>query len=153
MTATQTVADMIRPLDPCMQAVLWLEKYTAPEVAWQECHRGDWMLWLLGKFSGEPESDARRKLVHCAADCAAPALPHYEAKYPGDSRVRDCLAACRAYAAGDVSLTELRNAADAATAAAYAADAATAARNAALEKCANIVRKHYPHPPVIEALK
>jgi glutamine synthetase adenylyltransferase len=107
------------------------------------------MLWLLGRLSGPPDSDSRRKLVGIAAECAELVLPIYEKKYPGDTRVRDCIEECKAYAAGDPSvsfdrLRELRmNAAvadaysddDAAVADAYsdddAADAATDAAAAA----------------------
>ncbi len=76
-----------------------------------------------------------------AIDVAEMVLPIYEEKYPGDSRVRDCIEATKQFIAGHISIEELRKkryaayaaaAADAAyAAAAYAAYAAAAAADAA----------------------
>jgi hypothetical protein len=68
-----------------------------------------------------------------AIDVAEMVLPIYEEKYPGDSRVRDCIEATKQFLAGHISLEDLlikRRAADSAyddAAAAAAADAAAAA--------------------------
>ena len=169
----KTVADRIAHLHPCREAAEWARGYTSPTKAWRECERGDWMLWLLGQLAaGEPESQSRRKLVACAADCAALALPNWEAKYPNDRRVRDCIEACHAWSRGEITTEQLRAAARAASAAyaayaaasaayaayaaddAYAADAAAYADHAAwaatLVRSADIVREHYPKPPTLE---
>jgi hypothetical protein len=164
-----TFRSKLQSLNACSYACNWVADKTAAD-AWSNCERGDWMLWLLGRLSGPPDSDSRRKLVGIAAECAELVLPIYEKKYPGDTRVRDCIEECKAYAAGDPSvsfdrLRELRinaavadaysddDAADAATDAAaaadYAADAAATddARKSMQKQCADIVRKHYPQPP------
>jgi hypothetical protein len=67
------------------------------------------------------------------AVCSAKNVLHiYEQYNPGDSRVRDCLKAVRAYQAGNISIDNLVAArADAAAAAAAARAAAAAARAAA----------------------
>ena len=70
-----------------------------------------------------------------AIDVAEMVLPNYEEKYPGDSRLRDCIEATKQFLAGHISIEKLREkryaAADAyAAAAAYAADAAYAAYTA-----------------------
>jgi hypothetical protein len=197
----KTVAERIAHLSPCTEAVAWAKHYTMPAKAWRECVRGDWMLWLLGKLSGAPESDARKKLVLAACDCAALPLPHATSV-----AAALCLETARKWARGEATIEELREArkvaaaaaaaafsaaadaaADAAAAAAFsaAADAAAAAFSAAfsaaaaaaaafsaafsaaavadaadaaafsavrcemLQKCADIVRQHYPSPPKI----
>jgi hypothetical protein len=181
----KTVAERIAHLCPCSEAVAWAKHYTMPDKAWRECVRGDWMLWLIGKLSGAPESDARKKLVLAACDCAALPLPHATSV-----AAALCLETARKWARGEATIEELREArkvAAAAAAAAFsaAADAAAAAFSAAfsaaaaaaaafsaafsaaavadaadaaafsavrcemLQKCADIVRQHYPSPPKI----
>lgn len=34
-------------LYPCNEAVEWLEGYTDANIAWQECPRSDWLIWVL----------------------------------------------------------------------------------------------------------
>ena len=79
-----------------------------------------------------------------------------------DAAYAAAAAADAAYAAADAAYAAASYAADAAYAAAAAADAAyaaasyaaysayAAAREETLKKCADIVRKHYPKPPVNE---
>ena len=153
----RTVADRIAHLRPCADALEWARDYTSPAKAWSECEHGDWMLWLLGQLSGVPESDARKLLVLAACDCADLAMPH--AKTPV---VAKCIKTARRWAKGKATIEQLREArndaaADAAYAAYAAADAAAAAAAAAyaarkktLATCADIVRQHYPRPPVIK---
>jgi len=83
------------------------------------------MGWLVGMTTPD-----RRAMVGCAAEIARTVLHVFEAKYPDDTCVRDCLDLCDRYARGeDVSEAQMRDAA-----AALAADAAAraAARAAAL---------------------
>ena len=123
-----TVADRINHLHPCEDAATWADGYTSPDEAWRECQRGDWMLWLLGKLSGTPESDDRKKLVLCAMECARLVLPIYEKRFTSDNRVRACIETAERWANGQATITELRSARSAAAAAAAAAaDAADAA--------------------------
>ena len=122
-----TVADRINHLHPCEDAATWADGYTSPDEAWRECQRGDWMLWLLGKLSGTPESDDRKKLVLCAMECARLVLPIYEKRFTSDNRVRACIETAERWANGQATITELRSARSAAAAAAYAAAAADSA--------------------------
>jgi hypothetical protein len=124
------------------------------------------MLWLIGKTSGPPDSDSRRKLVLVAAQCAELALP-----FARDEETRaiceSTIQTCYAYAAGEAELTDVRSAYAAAYAAAAAADAADAAdaayaayaaayaattaadaRSKILAACADIVRDNYPESPL-----
>jgi hypothetical protein len=123
-------------LDACDDARAWIADRDLA-TAWAECKRGDWMLWLTGQtIAGGPWSDERRPLVGAAVRCARLALPIYEARYPGDRRVSDCLDAFGRWAAGedvprDVLIAARRAAAAARSAAAAAADAAADAADAA----------------------
>ena len=74
-----------------------------------------------------------RSLVLWAADCAEHVLPNFEEKYPKDDRPRKALEAGRAWARGEIAMSEARAAALAAHAAARGADhaAARAAASAA----------------------
>jgi len=82
---------------------------------------------LLAETLWSPE---RARLF--AADCAEHVLHLYEARHPGDSRVRDCIAVSRRFALGLATRSDLAAAEDAAGDAAWAArDAAWAAAWAA----------------------
>jgi hypothetical protein len=189
----------LNKLGACMDAVKWAKEHPNRQAAWDTCERGDWMLWLLGRLSGKPESEKRKKLVLAACECASLALKHSgknravcekalrtaKAWTRGKATIKDVRAAAddaaaddAAYAAADAAYDAAADdagdaayaaayvaaaayAAYAATAAAYdaaaddAAYAATAAYGAAvdaartktLNKCANIVRKHYSNAP------
>jgi hypothetical protein len=159
-------------LGACKEAVAWARQHRSLAAAWEVCKRGDWMLWLAGRCSGEPLSDGRRKLVLATCECARLPLPHVPA---GEDRPRLAIEAAEAWARGTGSVEAMRYASSAAAyasayaasayaasayaASAAAANAAAAAANAnaaaaaaaacyvTLAKCANIVRKHYPEPP------
>jgi len=155
----------------CREAVKWASEQKSAAAAWRDCQRGDWMLWLLGRLSGQSGSAARKKLVLCACACARLSLKHVPA---GEDRPRLAIEKAEAYARGEaVTIDEVRSAAYAAAAAysaaayaaACAADAACAAavyaagaaaydaRTKTLAECATIVREHYPKPPRLVAKK
>ena len=160
------------PADACTEAVEWARTQPDYATAWAVCERGDWLLWLIGRLSGPPDSESRRRLVGAAADCEALALPIFEARYPGDTRPRVAIETARRYARGEATAEECGTAAAyaayayaayayaadaaAAAAAADAADAADAAyatyrsgRARVLRECADIVRQHYPEAPTL----
>ena len=145
----------LESLGACPAAIDWLATQPSIAVAWCECQRGDWMAWLLGRLSGEPESAKRKRLCLCLAAIAD--------SVPQGSAGKRCLRTLRAWAHGKATIEQVRAAAYAAgaaaaadaDAAAYAADAAADAADAAAygsdaaarARCADIVRKHYPTPP------
>lgn len=94
-------------------------------------------------------SDPDRKCAAvAAAGCAEAVLPLFEAERPGDHRPRDAIAAARAWAPGEASVTEARRSAFSAHAAAReaAGDAAVAAARAAGHAAATAhVAGHGPH--------
>ena len=167
-TTTKTAhwTDELRDLHACSEAVKWAKDYRTATAAWKACERGDWMLWLVGRLSGEPESD-QRKLVLCACECARLALEYVPSN---ETRPLRCIETGERWARGEATIEELRearraaaadaadaaadaayaaavaDAADAADAAyaAYAASAAADAREKTLKQCAAIVRKHFP---------
>ena len=139
--------EYLNKINACEEAVEWVKSHDGTSAeCWQDCERGDWMAWLAAKT----KSVTRRQLVGALADCAALSLKYYEAEYPDDKRVRECINTCRRYAKGEATDEELKEANYAANyAAAYAANAAYAAAYAAariktLKRCANIFRKHFP---------
>src|SRR5262245_13493462 len=42
-----TIAQRIKHLMPCSDALIWLGKRTNPQKAWDECTMPYWMTWLL----------------------------------------------------------------------------------------------------------
>ena len=101
--------DSLTKLGACEEALEWVADQSLA-TAWATCERGDWMLWILGRLVGPPNSKSRRRLVGTAADCAALALPIFERQYHGDKSMRECVQTCRRYAHGQANLTEVRKA-------------------------------------------
>jgi hypothetical protein len=127
----------LKSVHACGEALEWLKKQNYPTLndAWQVCERGDWMLWLAGKMSGEPMSDTRKPLVLAVCECVRLALPYVK---PGETAPLAAIELAEKWARGDNSVTRemLRDAAYAAYAAyavyvAYAAYDAANAANAA----------------------
>ena len=148
---SQELVKKLQELKACYSPIEYVSKFDTAQEAWDACERGNDMLWLIGKLSGEPWGEGRKKLVLATCECA---------RIVWDLMTRaskDCIVLFERWASGeDVSLEELKKARHAAAAAyitatdaaayaaAYAAYAsATAADAATLKKCADIVRKHY----------
>jgi hypothetical protein len=130
---------------PCEDGKIWALTHNTKQEAWDDCQRGDWMLWYLGKIC---KSDAQRKrLVLAACACARLALSHLPKK---ENRPLRAIEAAESWARDDNSITieHVRSAANAAFAAyaAYAANAAYAAYAATQKTCADIVRLRFPKP-------
>jgi hypothetical protein len=112
----------IKKFSPCKEGMEYYESKASFEEAWNDCKRGDWMIWI----AAEMEID-RRLLVKAAALCANTVRHLME-----DKRSTDAIDACFRYAAGEIGKSELENYA----AAAYAAYAAEYAARAADEAAA-----------------
>ena len=63
-------------------------------------------LWALRCVLPDEEAIRDRIARLMACDCAGSVLAIYEAKYPGDTRVRDCIAVVRRYALGQATESE-----------------------------------------------
>jgi len=119
-------------MEACEEAVEWVKSHggTSAE-CWQDCVRGDWMAWLAAS-DAKKLGITKRQLVGALADCAALSLKYYEAEYPDDKRVRECINTCRRYAKGKATDKELAEASSTSYAStSYAATNANAAANAA----------------------
>ena len=139
-TSTTHWSSAMEDLNACREAVAWARTMETPELAWAACTRGDWMLWIAGGMAGDPGRDRRRILALAACECARLALPYVRA---GERRPLIAIETAERWARGDhgVTMDDVRRA---------AAAAAYAERTRTLAACADIVRKHYPSPPILE---
>lgn len=148
-------------LNACEGALEFADKYGSLQEAWDNCEHGDWMLWYLGKKSGPPESNSRKKLVLCVCKCARLAweqmpeegrkaieIAEKYAKDEGptlnDVKKASAAAAAAYGAAAAASAAYASYAASAAYASFFAAAAAAKGYKEALMQCAEIVRTEYP---------
>jgi len=142
----RTAAEVMSKFRPCSEAVEWMAD-RAPKDAWEQCHRGDWLLWAAELLGVD-----RKLLVLAACDCAETALEFVPV---GEERPRRAIETARRWAAGSATLEEVIAAdADAAAAAdsdsdadaAYAAAdaAAYAASDTAHQRMSDLVRARIP---------
>ena len=123
--------DKLKKMGACEVAVEFAAKYSSLQETWDACDRGDWMLWLIGKKAGKPDSKSRKKLVLTVCKCARLSLKYME---KNEKRPLITIQTVEKWAKGqgDISLADVRAAAAAsADAAAYAAYAAAYAAYAA----------------------
>ena len=113
-------------LGACSDAVAWVDGQPDAATAWAACERGDWMLWLLCRLAGPPESDSRRTLVLAACACARLSLWCVR---PGETRPLASIETAERWArkTGGVTLDMVRDAAYTAAAARAAYTPAPAA--------------------------
>jgi hypothetical protein len=111
----------IKKTEPCEEAIEWLKSYESPEQAWNKCKRGDWMLWLIGKLSGAPDTDSRKKLVFTCCQCARLTLPYVQ---EDEFIPLEAIETAEKYCRDEATLDEVRAAAAAKVA--YAANVAHA---------------------------
>ena len=150
----------LKKLGDCSEAIKAARKYTTSQKLWDDCGRGDWMLWLIARTQHD-----RKQLVLAACACARLSLKYVPA---GEDRPRIAIETAEKWARDEgATLDDVRAAANAANAAAYAANAAAnaayaaanveanaayaapaaeanAAKNKTLKKCADIVRGFFP---------
>ena len=123
--------EQLEDLSACEESVEWVGDRDL-KTAWEECARGDWMLWLAARLKVD------RKLVALATcDCAETSLNFVRAD---EGRPAAALRIVRAWCAGEATLDEVKGAAGAAADAAdasYADAAASAAADAAYAAAAD----------------
>jgi hypothetical protein len=117
----------LQRLFACYDAKEWVATQKSPTLAWQNCERGDWMLWLARKLKVDD-----KKLTMAKAMCAKQ-VEHLMK----DQRSKDALQACFDYVNGKITREELNYAYAAAADAAAAAAAADAAADAAAAAAAD----------------
>ena len=118
----------LKKLGACENAVIWASEQQNLEKAWQNCERGDWMLWLAGKTAGPSGDTRRKKLVLAAVECAQLSINYVRA---GEKRPAKALRIARDWAIGGKSTLEDVKSAAASAAEAYVAAADDAASVAA----------------------
>ena len=102
---------LLTSLNACEESLEWLQDRNAEQM-WADCHRGDWMLWLMKKCGLN-----KRKLTLAKGKCAE-TVKHLMK----DERSRNAVEVAIRYGYSEATEEELAAAADAA----YAADAAAA---------------------------
>ena len=142
----------------CRPAMEWLKDRDL-ERMWEECERGDWLLW----FAAEVGID-RKVIVRTACACAREALRFVP---DGEIRPKTAIETAERWCNGEATIEQVRNASSAAAAAdaaayaaacdaayaAYAAAAAAAcARKEALAKSAQIVKSMLSLDQIKDAL-
>ena len=123
--------NILKELNACQSAIYYAESKPSLEQAWNDCNRGDWLLWFAGRLKID-----RKILVLAACECAELALVYVPKQ---EKRPAEAIATTRAWCRGEATIAEVRAAAHAAHAtyaaaayaAAHAADAAARAAYAA----------------------
>jgi hypothetical protein len=135
----------LEKISACSDAREWVATQKNYKEAWQNCERGDWMLWLAKRLRVDD-----RKLTLAKFKCA-----NQVRHLMKDQRSLDALDAAEKYGNGEIGRDELDAAAyaayaaaDAAAYAAYAAadaaaayDAAYAAKKESLKRSADFCRE------------
>jgi len=116
-------------LSACKEAVLFSAKFETPKEAWENCPRGDWMLWIASRLNVD-----KRLLTLAKGRCAETVLHLMR-----DQRSKDAVRAAIDFGEGKIDTIQLESAAYAAAAA--AADAYAAAAAAAATYVADDARK------------
>jgi hypothetical protein len=116
-----TYAEYLKSIGACEEAIEESQNKTAQQV-WDTCDRGDWMLWLAAKLSGESGSEEKKQLVLTSCKCARLSLKYIPKK---ENRPLQVIETTEKWAKGEngITLNDVRNAA-AATYPAYAYTAA-----------------------------
>ena len=112
---------LLEKLTACGPAMEWANAQVDYSIAWENCERGDWMLWAAKKANID-----LRILTKAKVECAK-LVEHLMV----DDRSISALRVAEEYAAGNATQEQLDAAADDAAAAADAAYAAYAAAAAA----------------------
>ena len=89
------------PIEAMSSTLYWMLTLESPE-RWEQLERGYLFTWMKHAIARLPF----REQELFAADCAEHVLYFYEQAYPGDTRVRDAIAARRRYANGQLSESE-----------------------------------------------
>ncbi len=139
-----TFAAELKALGACGAAVTWVGRRSLKR-AWEECERGDWMLWYLCRTDALTKEQAVRIAALCARECLH-LVPE------GEDRPRLAVEAAERWLAEPTTENEsaaksaAKSAAWSATesAARSAKSAARSAESAARERQAEIVRSVVP---------
>ena len=132
----------IKKLGACKEAVLDAHNYKTSQELWDKCGRGDWMLWLAGKMSGDVGDKRRKQLVLTACKCARLSLKYV---LKGELRPLKAIETAESWARGEngITIKDVEAAASAAADASAAYAAASAAASAAAYAAADAYAAAY----------
>ena len=114
-----TPIDFLTRNEACEAGRCYAMGFKTMAEVWDNCPRGNWLLWILKKLQITPERELRLFACWCA-----------EQAQPTDPRSLTAIAVSRRYAMGEATLSELQAASADAARASYAAYAASAAADA-----------------------
>lgn len=103
ITISTTVAEHLKKMGACSEAVAYSENYDTAEEAWKSCLRGDWMLWIITKINkSNPWSEGRKKILGICLDCAETVHPLIHQCSRGHDEIR----VLRRWVSGEVDVEE-----------------------------------------------
>ncbi len=111
----------------CPKAIDWASDYKTPQAAWNDCERGDWMLWAWSRNCGKIGENSHRMLVLCNVAIAKTSVKYIKNKEV-KKLVKKSLETTERWACGEegVTLEDVEKAAAAAWSAGYVANTAAA---------------------------
>jgi hypothetical protein len=146
---------------PCSNAITYLESQENAQTAWDNCQRGDWLLWWITHVEKFKQGSARhRLLVETTCACGMLSLPNagkwredLEKIYTGlelwcagdDTQDLNALVSAAAWSARSAAWSAAWSAAESARSAAWSA-AWSSTESEVLLQCAEIVRSHFDCP-------
>src|SRR5262245_34769332 len=92
---------LLQSFAACDQAVAWADARDW-QAAWDECDRGDWLLWIAARLGVE-----RRTVVWAACKCARLALRHIP---NGEKRPLKAIQTAEAWCKGKATIEQVREA-------------------------------------------
>jgi hypothetical protein len=113
--------NLLLKLRACTESIIWVNDKTI-EQSWNECERGDWMLWLAAKLLD------RKIVVKAACAVARTSLKYVK---EGELRPLKCIKITERWVIGESTIEEVILARNAAVVAAMVAAVVTAATDAA----------------------
>jgi hypothetical protein len=162
------IEELLKSVGACETAAKWAATQPSAEVAWRDCERADWMLWIAAKLL------PRELVVQAACDCAETSIGlirdpntqaiailciHVMREWAEGLEDLDTVCAVRAFAdaaayAAYATTGATTDASDATAAANASSDAAAyeAVREQALAHMADLVRARIPFTAFVGVL-
>jgi hypothetical protein len=109
-------------MEACREIINWVEDRTL-EQAWRDCHRGDWMLWLLEEMGGKEGWLNEKEIMLLGCWCTRRALKYVSEE---EKRPLKAIEAKEAWIRGKITIKEMITALDAAVVAAFTTSSVTA---------------------------
>src|SRR5690242_11317253 len=94
---------LLTRLRACTEAREWAEGKSIAET-WQQCERGDWLLWLCGNMANKEGWPTRQQVVLAACACARTALRFVK---EGEERPLRAIETAEKWARGEATFQEV----------------------------------------------